>query len=254
MHPPPSHSGRILSQTILRPTRFGAFTLIELLVVIAIIAILAALLLPALAAAKVRAQRTVCMNNLHEIALAFQMYAADNRDSSPFPNWDGNGAGNAPGWLYTASVNAPTLQAYATGTLWKYTGNIKTYACPSDPVKTNSAVFLNRSEKLSTYIMNGAISGFPTSDLSQKPFKISDFKQDSIITWEPDENNSSLFNDGSNTPDGEGPSRRHGKGCILLAIDGHAEFMLNTIASNLCKDISNTRNVFWCNPGSVNGH
>ena len=100
----------------------SGFTLIELLVVIAIIAILAAILLPALAAAKKKAQRARCMSNLHQIGVALSVYAEDYNNllprvdkardpaaSSANAPWDlpctmADGMGNCIPAIYTAST------------------------------------------------------------------------------------------------------------------------------------------------------
>ena len=75
-----------------------AFTLIELLVVIAIIAILAALLLPALASAKQKAQRITCLSHLKQWGLAQTMYTDDNNQTFPKTKIPNTTPGAAPGY------------------------------------------------------------------------------------------------------------------------------------------------------------
>jgi prepilin-type N-terminal cleavage/methylation domain-containing protein len=79
------------SSQIVSSKKRTAFTLIELLVVIAIIAILAAMLLPALAKAKRRAQQTQCLSNMKQIGIAWLSFANDHRDKWPWESVAGDG-------------------------------------------------------------------------------------------------------------------------------------------------------------------
>jgi prepilin-type N-terminal cleavage/methylation domain-containing protein/prepilin-type processing-associated H-X9-DG protein len=113
------------------------FTLIELLVVIAIIAILAAMLLPALSAAKERAKRISCVNNLKQLALGCIIYASDNNDFMPALKWrDGNT--QYPYEMMRGTAASPPFDKdggpYNLGILWqsKIVSDGKPYYCPSN--------------------------------------------------------------------------------------------------------------------------
>jgi prepilin-type N-terminal cleavage/methylation domain-containing protein len=259
-------------KTALRSSRHrrAGFTLIELLVVIAIIAILAAVLLPALAKAKLSAKKTVCVNNLRQLGFAVQMYAADNADALVYANWGlvALGPTYRPGWLYTPfaagyppqwNTFASLDKVYESGLLFNYARNIGVYWCPMQNTNQGTAWYNNtllpqRFNTLSTYVMNGSTCGFhqvnANTSLSYK-INNSAFKITSILMWEPDDSAGNVYNDGSSIPKvGEGPSKRHVNGCVVLRMGASTDFVKYEDLYGLMT--SKGPNDIWYSPAAPN--
>jgi prepilin-type N-terminal cleavage/methylation domain-containing protein len=221
-----------------RPTASRGFTLIELLVVIAIIAILAALLLPALAQAKLKANCAKCINNLKQLELGAQMYKNDNNDYL-IPNADpGMGSPTNEIWCPNQSMDFGGSQVNTNLALYEGTimapymgGQVGVYKCPCDVLLSAIGPRV-RSYSMSSQM--GCVYDYPDVKTYNPSFKYY-IKGSDIVCPSPsdlfdfvDENAESI-NDGflevncaANGGFPDVPSGRMGHGCGFGFADGHA--------------------------------
>jgi prepilin-type N-terminal cleavage/methylation domain-containing protein len=199
-----------------------AFTLIELLVVIAIIGILAGMLLPALNNARKKANAAYCIGNVHQWAIAFNMYADDWSDYYPYEGNQGvaiDTGFNLGAWYNTVAgyVTQPTLASLYDSVPPKpplpTTKNIW-----SDPGATNRGVSAASVSPTSPYFMynfNGRMD--PNGPAQFKRSQLTEPSSTFILCEGAEDSYPSTNGDFC-------PARHFGGGHFAMG-DGHAEWV-----------------------------
>ena len=219
-----------------RENLLRAFTLVELLVVIAIIGILAALLLPALAKAKAQAKRIQCISNERQLAVAWSIYADDNRSLVAL-----NGQATAPDLLnklwvlgsthffQPAMIDPAYLIDQKNSSFAPYLKSAAIYKCPMD----QSTPVNSTKPKIRSYAMNcycgptASIAGYLSSRYSvfKKTAEIP--KPSNIYVFQDVHPQSLCFAAFIGYMDNDTffhfPSSLHNNSGVLTFADGHAE-------------------------------
>ncbi|MDB6021539.1 MAG: hypothetical protein JWQ04_1396, partial [Pedosphaera sp.] len=152
------------------------------------------------------------------------------------------------GWLYKLddSQTGPAQYNIQKGQIWPALKDPRLYLCPLD--NTNSSLFHEREQQLSSYVENGAVIGFFRTNFP--PVNMADMRPDDVIYWEADEQDVSQFNDGGNIPS-ESISGRHRNGAINGTVGGSVSYMKLDKWEELAGD--SARNSLWCYPEAPDG-
>lgn len=146
-------------QIDVRHRRTGV-TLVEVLVVILIMVVLAGILIPVVSRARAAGQRTTCVNNLHQIAQAFHMFANRNGGTLPDPtvtqvSWETS---------LLPFTTAKVFQCPADNEIYPSVGSSYDWRDTADANTTMAGQPISAPERSSLILAFEALPGWHTKD------------------------------------------------------------------------------------------